>query len=217
MPQEEGDIQISSLDFIGVEQVDKGALKNVLQTKEGSWIPWGRKRYFDRRAFEADLKRIQAYYGDRGYPDARVASFDVKLNDTQDKVDIAVHISEGEPILVAGVELQAFDVLPENERAALVEGLPLRPEQPLDRQLELATRERALNVLRDSGYPVRTGGFEGRGGGPAPAHDRARGDTRHPRAVRPYRDRRPAQRGRARHPPAAHLRTRRALHASRDA
>src|SRR5688572_7327297 len=78
--EEEGDIQISSLEFIGVEKVDEGALKNVLQTKEGSWIPWGRKRYFDRQAFEADLKRIQAYYGDRGYPDARVASFDVKLN-----------------------------------------------------------------------------------------------------------------------------------------
>ena len=26
-------------------------------------------------------------------------------------------------------------------------------EQPLDRQLALASRERALNVLRDQGYP----------------------------------------------------------------
>ena len=151
--REEGDIQISSLKFNGVEQVDKGALRNVLQTKEGSRIPWGRKRYFDRRAFEADLKRIEAFYRDRGFPDARVTSFDVKLNDTQDKVDITVNISEGEPILVAAIELQRFDVLPENERKALLESLPLQPEQPLDRQLALAARERALNVLRDHGYP----------------------------------------------------------------
>ena len=67
--REEGDIQISSLDFNGVEQVDKGALANALQTKKGSWIPWGRKRYFDRSAFEADLKRIEAFYLDRGFPD----------------------------------------------------------------------------------------------------------------------------------------------------
>ena len=94
----EGDIQISGLTFNGVKQVDKGALANALQTKQGSWIPWSRKRYFDRRAFEADLKRIEAFYRDRGFPDARVRSFDVKLNDAQDKVDITLDISEGEPI-----------------------------------------------------------------------------------------------------------------------
>ncbi len=151
--REEGDIQISSLAFNGVEQIDEGALRNVLQTKEGSWIPWSRKRYFDRRAFEADLKRIEAYYRDRGFPDARVTSFDVQLNDTQEKVDIAVNITEGEPVRVAAVELSGFDVLPENERSALIEGLPLKPDVPVDRQLELASRERALNLLRDSGYP----------------------------------------------------------------
>jgi translocation and assembly module TamA len=68
--REEGDIQIASLDFNGVEQVDKGALANALQTKRGSRLPWGRKRYFDRSAFDADLRRIEAFYRDRGFPDA---------------------------------------------------------------------------------------------------------------------------------------------------
>ena len=151
--REEGDIQISSLEFNGVEQIDAGALRAVLQTKKGSWIPWGRKRYFDRRAFEADLKRIEAFYRDRGFPDARVTSFDVKLDETQKKVDIALNISEGEPLRVAAVELQGFDVIPEGERRALLEGLPLQKDQPLDRQLELAARERTQNALRDNGYP----------------------------------------------------------------
>ncbi len=70
--REEGDIQITGLTFEGVEQVDKGALQSALKTKKGSWIPWGRKRYFDRRDFDADLKRIEAFYRDRGFPDARV-------------------------------------------------------------------------------------------------------------------------------------------------
>jgi outer membrane protein assembly factor BamA len=63
--REEGDIQISSLKFTGVEQVDADALASALQTKKGSRLPWGRKRFFDRRAFEADLKRIEAFYRDR--------------------------------------------------------------------------------------------------------------------------------------------------------
>ena len=151
--REEGDIQISGLSFNGVEQVDKDALAGALQTKKGSWIPWSRKRYFDRRAFEADLKRIEAFYRDRGFPDARVRSFDLKLNDTQDKIDVTVEIVEGEPIRVAAIELRGFDVLPESRQRELRNTLPLQPGRPLDRQLAVASRERALNALRDEGYP----------------------------------------------------------------
>jgi outer membrane protein assembly factor BamA len=111
--REEGDIQISGLTFEGVEQVDKGALQNALKTKKGSWIPWGRKRYFDRRDFDEDLKRIVVFYHDRGFPDARVASIDLKPNEAQDKIDITVRITEGEPIRVADVVFEGFDVLPE--------------------------------------------------------------------------------------------------------
>ena len=151
--REEGDIQISSLNFEGVEQVDKGALADVLQTKEGSWLPWGRKRFFDRRAFEADLKRIEAFYRDRGFPDARVRSFDVDLSDSQEQVDVTLHIAEGEPVRVAAIEFTGFDVLTADQQQALRDTLPLQPERPLDRQLALASRERALNTLRDEGYP----------------------------------------------------------------
>ena len=150
---EEGDIKIHKLDFEGVKQVDKTALANALQTKRGSRLPWGRKTYFDRRAFDADLERIQAFYRDRGFPDARVSSFDVKLNDTQDQVDVVVRISEGEPTVVAGVDLTGFDVLPPNVQRSLRESLPLQAKRPLDRQLAVASRERALNTLRDYGYP----------------------------------------------------------------
>ena len=151
--REEGDIQISGLTFNGVEQVDKDALANGLQTKKGSWIPWSRKRFFDRRAFEADLKRIEAFYRDRGFPDARVRSFDVDLNDAQDKVDVTLDIVEGEPIRVDAIELRGLDVIPSDQQATLKETLPLQPDSPLDRQLAIATRERVLNALRDDGYP----------------------------------------------------------------
>ena len=56
--REKGDITIKSITFNGVKQIDKKALMNALATKQGSRLPWGRKSYFDRRAFEADLQRI---------------------------------------------------------------------------------------------------------------------------------------------------------------
>jgi outer membrane protein assembly complex protein YaeT len=150
--REEGDIKIASLKFDGVKSVDKGELAGALQTKAGSRLPWGRKRYFNRRAFDADLKRIQAFYRDHGFPDARVASFDVKLNDTQDKVDITVQIAEGEPERVAGIDFEGIDVMRPAAQRRLQNTLPLQPEQPLDRKQALAIRERVANMLRDRGY-----------------------------------------------------------------
>lgn len=151
--REDGEIKIASLNFEGVEQVDEGALKDALVTREGSWLPWGRKQYFDQRAFESDLQRISAFYRDRGFPDARVTSTDIELNDQQTEVDITVHLSEGEPIVVAGVEMRNFDVLPEDERARLDREMSLAEGEPLDAQLAEVARERALNAFRDHGYP----------------------------------------------------------------
>jgi outer membrane protein insertion porin family len=75
------------------------------------------------------------------------------LNDAQDKVDVTLTIAEGEPVLVSEVDLAGFDVLTQGEFESLKQTLPLQPEQPLDRQLALTSRERALNELRDRGYP----------------------------------------------------------------
>lgn len=150
--REEGDIKISSIRFNGVEQVDRDALAAALATREGSWLPWGRDEYFDRAAFEADLRRIEAFYRDRGFPDARVRSFDVRLNEAQDAVDITLDIVEGEPIRVEVIDFRGFDALSPGAIEGLRENLPLRPGEPLDRQLALASRERALNALRDQGY-----------------------------------------------------------------
>jgi outer membrane protein assembly complex protein YaeT len=151
--EEDGEIRIASIEFDGVSQVSKGALADALQTKKGSRLPWGRKRYFDRRAYEADLQRIVAFYRDRGFPDARVTSTDLKLNDQKDAIDITLRISEGEPLIVEDVVFDGFDVLPTRQVGRTRRQLPLQPGQPLDTQLASASRERALTLFRDNGYP----------------------------------------------------------------
>src|SRR5438093_378114 len=108
--KEEGTIKVHSLKFNGVKAVDESRLKDALATKQSSKLPWGKKAYFDRSRFDADLKRIQAFYSDRGYPDARVTGFDVKLNDKQDQVDVTLTIAEGEPVMVAEVTFEQGDL-----------------------------------------------------------------------------------------------------------
>jgi outer membrane protein assembly complex protein YaeT len=151
--REEGAIDVHSLKFQGVRAVAEGRLKEALATKQSSKIPWGRKKYFDRSRFDADLKRINAFYTDRGYPDARITGFDVKLNDRQDAVDVTITIAEGDPLKVASIEFVGFDAVPPEHFANLKARAPLKPGQPRDRQFVVSTHEMAVNELRDHGFP----------------------------------------------------------------
>jgi outer membrane protein insertion porin family/translocation and assembly module TamA len=165
--KEEGTITVHKLEFSGVKGIDASKLKDALATHQSSKLPWGRKHYFDRSRFDADLKRIQAYYADRGYPDARVTGFDVKLNDKQDAVDLTITISEGEPVLVAAVNFVGFDVIPADHLDRLKDQMPLKVGRPRDRQLVVSGHELALYELRDHGYPyarVSTGEEDSPGG-----------------------------------------------------
>jgi outer membrane protein assembly complex protein YaeT len=150
------EIRITRLAFEGVDQIDEGDLRNALETRQGgrAWLPWGERRLFDRRAFEADLQRIEAFYRDRGFPDARVTSFDLSLNDPQDQIAIVIHVSEGEPVRAQAITIDGLDdLLAARQVRHLRRTLPLQEGQPLDRQLVLASRERVVNALRDAGYP----------------------------------------------------------------
>jgi outer membrane protein assembly complex protein YaeT len=78
------------------------------------------------------------------------------LNANQTAVDVVLNISEGEPLLAERVELTGFDVLRPIARQRLDAALALKPGQPLDRALAQASREAALDRLKDSGYPYAT-------------------------------------------------------------
>src|SRR5687768_4689764 len=143
--KDEGGIKVTSFKFNGTKAVTEKQLKSVLATAASSKLPWGTKRFFSREQFEADLKRITAFYKDRGFPDARVTSFDVKLSDDQTSVDVAVNISEGEPIRVEQLVLNGFEPLPQRHLDDLKGNLPIKAGQPLDRALMQASRESALD------------------------------------------------------------------------
>jgi outer membrane protein assembly complex protein YaeT len=149
-------IKVTGLAIEGVKSVPLGELTSAIYTQSSSWIPWGAKHYFNRAQFEADLKRIQVFYADRGFPDAKVASFDLNLNDKQDEISIKLVVSEGDPIIVDEVRFAGFDVMRPQRADRLKQNAPLKAGVPRDRAKLQQTRERALDLLRDSGYPYAT-------------------------------------------------------------
>jgi outer membrane protein assembly complex protein YaeT len=157
---DQGGVTVHRIEFHGVRAVDESRLKQALATRENSrvplvgWeLPWSRKRFFDRPRFDQDLQRIQAFYADRGYPDARVTNFDVQLNAKQSSVSVTLTISEGDPVRVVSVDFVGFDGIPEDHLAELKRDQPLKIGHPRDRQIVITAREMAINELRDHGYP----------------------------------------------------------------
>jgi outer membrane protein insertion porin family/translocation and assembly module TamA len=110
---------------------------------------------------------MQAFYADRGFPDARVTAFDVKLNDKQDEVDLTVTIVEGAPVVVKAIDFTGFEGIPAAHLDDLKKRVPLKVGEPRDRQLVVSTHEMAVNELKDHGFPygkVTTGEDDGSDG-----------------------------------------------------
>lgn len=150
--REDGTVRVRSLTFKGTRAVDDAPLRAAIATRVSSRLPWGREARFDRARFTADTQRIQAFYADRGFPDARVTSVDVRLNARQDAVDLTVSIDEGVPVTVTAVTFDGFDVLAPDRLAAVRAGMPLTVGEPRDRRDVIRAQEIALNELREHGY-----------------------------------------------------------------
>jgi outer membrane protein assembly complex protein YaeT len=146
-------IRVDDLTFVGVASVDEGRLRDVLATQERGWLPVGRRPAFIEEHFETDLKRVAAFYADRGFPDARVAAVDVQFNRARDAVRLTVEVDEGEPIRVSGVTLEGFDPLHPRRQDRLARLIELEPGAPRDQQLVANARDALLNDLKENGYP----------------------------------------------------------------
>jgi outer membrane protein assembly complex protein YaeT len=147
-------IKVTSFKIHGASSLGAGRITSVLGTRSSSWLPWGRKRYFDRTVFDADLRRIESYYQDRGYPDAKVTSFETTLSDKQDSIRLSVTVDEGQPRRVERIALEGFEALRPNALANLRRQLPLQPGALVDRAQVTATQTMATRALQDRGYPL---------------------------------------------------------------
>ena len=151
--RETGDVQVTSIEFVGVNALKPDELKAIIATRESGFLPWSRKHFFDRSEFDRDVSRIEAYYADRGYPKAKVVGVDVQLNDAKDKAQVTVRIDEGAPIVVESVTFEGLDPLPADHLEMLRARLPLTPGRPRDQRLILAAHDLIVSELRDHGFP----------------------------------------------------------------
>jgi outer membrane protein insertion porin family/translocation and assembly module TamA len=155
----DGRLVVRQLDFVGNEHLTDLVLANSIVTTNSSWfarfagVRWlgfGEKRYFDERAFQADVYRLRILYRRSGFPDAEL---DTVVQRTPENVFITVQIEEGRPVLVDSLVVRGTDTLPQAGRERLVLDLPLQAGDVFDRSLMQATADTLTRRLRNNGYP----------------------------------------------------------------
>jgi len=142
---------VADLRLKGVKSVDESELRQALSTKESPWLPWRQKQYFDRDVFEADLRRIESFYAEHGYPHARVV--DTNVIRRGNAVSATITIVEGDPERIANVQFTGFDDLGERRLRELEQDAPLRAGMPLSETDATTTAQLAAQALGDLGYP----------------------------------------------------------------
>ena len=143
-------LEVADFQIDGLRAVDESRLRAALQTRARSWWPWAEKMYFDRETFEADLKRVEEFYRERGYPNARVVQSDVQQRDGE--VAVRVVVEEGSPLRVASLEFTGFDSIAPSRLRAIRELAPLKPGDPLDTEALRGTAQMAADALGEAGY-----------------------------------------------------------------
>ncbi len=108
----------------GAKAVSAKEVKKRILTTQDSIIPFSRTQYFDPHVWRTDLKRVERYYRERGYYQAKVVKEEVKPAGEKG-VDLLIEVDEGAPTFLRKVEVAGLEALEPAHREALLKALPL--------------------------------------------------------------------------------------------
>jgi outer membrane protein assembly complex protein YaeT len=144
---------VRSLAIEGVTDVSVDDIRDVLGTRVSGRLPFiGRDYAFDRVEFQRDLYRIVAFLSDHGFPRARVTHVDIREPEGTDDVHLTVHVEQGRPVIIDRVDTFGFEVLAEEDQAAVARRVRLVPGLRREQEDVRRTRAATLAVLQERGF-----------------------------------------------------------------
>lgn len=107
------DVAVEDIDFKGNKQISSGKLEKAIKTQANPWyrffLFWKKSKIFDNGVFLDDLLRIEKYYHQEGFLQARVTDYKLNYNKEGDEVNIVIYIEEGKPTIVERTEFLPSD------------------------------------------------------------------------------------------------------------
>ncbi len=151
-------VHVSKIKFRGNKKISAGKLEDAIHTKADPWYTfplfWKSGPVFDEEVFLADLLRLEKFYHQEGYLEARVLNYELKYNDRKDKVRITVYLDEGEATKVDQVTFVYADTtsppIPPRKLLGMVKLKSGKRYREEDLKLDY---NRLVQRFSDNGYP----------------------------------------------------------------
>ncbi len=172
---------VQKLEFSGVHAMDEAAIKACLATEArprmqltlgpsddphcgeppfdgwrlpiSFWAwPWTDWPLYDRNIFARDQSRIERWYQARGYYDARVTKVVPKTDDEDRKIQLAITVHEGQPVLITKLDVHGLEALDDKQRTRIEKQLKLEVGEPFDEAFYDASKRALLDAARDASY-----------------------------------------------------------------
>jgi translocation and assembly module TamA len=140
---------VSSVHFVGVRALDEDALAERLATHRPEGLLLLEGHPLDSDALGVDRRRVEAWYRERGYYQARVTDV-VVAPDGRGRARITFRVEEGTPIRVKQVTVNGLDGAPEAK--ARLKRLPIAPGQVFDERRYDRARGAIAGALHATGW-----------------------------------------------------------------
>lgn len=154
-------LRVASIAWSGVDRIPRETLEARMLTRTRGWKCWRKRPVFDAQLLEEDLERLRAAYRAEGYYEAEVSA-EVEREDDR-WVRIRIQVVEGEPARIERWRVGFVDGrISEEERGALLDGLPLAEGAVFRVREYRAAKEELLRRLAERGRPAAriSGGAE---------------------------------------------------------
>lgn len=152
---------VTAVRFAGNRALDDYTLSIAIATTKSTWtysnpvlrfigfgLGFGTRRVFDELEFRRDALRLQLFYRQNGYFEARV---DTVVRRSARTVQVTFRVQEGTPVIVDSITISGLEsAVSERE---LLRRLPLATGRPFNRLLFDFSADSILFALRDAGYP----------------------------------------------------------------
>jgi outer membrane protein insertion porin family len=146
---DEGDkIRIKSIVFEGNETYSEKKLKSLMKTSEKGFFSWlTSSGDLNKEDLNQDAARLQAFYQNNGFVQARVGEPQIEF--LEDRIGVTIKIDEGPQYKVGAVDLRGDLVLPPEE---LMEKVKIAEQEYYNREVVRNDVMALTDMYSDEGY-----------------------------------------------------------------
>jgi translocation and assembly module TamA len=147
----EGRPVLAGIRFEGNHSFSGGELLNHIATAPTSGFFSKTARYYDADLFAIDIKRIERWYNEKGFYEAKVENVE-ELRDDKGRVTLLVKINEGRRAVVRKMEFTGAEALSHDELSDIDDALPIHPGDGFDEDVYEKAKDVLLAQLREHGF-----------------------------------------------------------------